>query len=207
MSLANVQFMGQQPSALMHIVMGMFEQTALHIAALPDNTSVVHALLSLQLLGQLAGGSHVSPISTMLLPHTGPPLDELEDVDDVDELLEAELDALVDDEVLEDDVEEALVDELVDELVAPLEEDVDELLEETSPEDEDVTSPELLMPPCPVVPPAPPSPPVFPDGSPMVPVHPIGSTTRAPKASMPRAKLWTRILSLKADFIRNTPLT
>lgn len=188
----------------MHIVMGMFEQTALHIAALPDNTSVVHALLSLQLLGQLAGGSHVSPISTMLLPHTGIlPLDELDEVDDVDELLDAELDALLDAELLEDEVEE----ELVEELVAPLEEDVDELLDETSPEEEDVTSPELLMPPCPVVPPAPPSPPVFPDGSPIVPVHPMGITTRAPKASVPRAKLWTRILSLKADFIRNTPLT
>lgn len=189
----------------MHIVMGIFEQTALHIAALPDKVSFVHALLSLQLLGQLAGGSQVSPISTMLLPHTGMlPLDELDEVDDVDELdelLDAELDALVDDELLEDDVE----DELVDELVAPLDEDVDELLEETSPEeDEDVTSPELLMPPCPVVPPAPP----FPSGvSPMVPMHPAGSTTRAPKASVPRAKLWTRILSLKADFIKNTPLT
>jgi hypothetical protein len=42
----------------------------LHAAALPVIESVVHATPSLQLVGQLAGGSHVSPDSTLPLPHT-----------------------------------------------------------------------------------------------------------------------------------------
>lgn len=177
LSMANVQLAGQHPSPLMHIVMGLFVHAALHVAALPLMESIVHALLSLQLVGQLAGGSHVSPASTILLPHTGIlPLDELLDA----ELLDAEL--------LDEPVE--LVDELVDDEVLPDE----ELLEETSPEDEDETSPELDMPPWPLNPPAPPSPPALPDGSPITPVHPACIMARTPNAGRPKARLWARIL-------------
>jgi len=132
LSLANAQPAGQQPSPLMHIVMGLFVHAASHVAALPLIESIVQALLSLQFIGQLAGGSQVSPASTILLPHTGIlPLDELLDAELLDEPVEL-LDALVE-----------LVDELDEDDVLP----EDELLEETSPEDEDETSPELDMPP------------------------------------------------------------
>jgi hypothetical protein len=112
--------------------MGLFVHAASHVAALPLIESIVQALLSLQFIGQLAGGSQVSPASTILLPHTGIlPLDELLDAELLDEPVEL-LDALVE-----------LVDELDEDDVLP----EDELLEETSPEDEDETSPELDMPP------------------------------------------------------------
>lgn len=179
MSIANVQLAGQHPSPLMHIVMGLLVHAALHIAALPLIESIVHALLSLQLVGQLAGGSHVSPTSTILLPHTGIlPLDELLD----DELLDAEL---LDEPVELLDALVELVDELVDDDVLPDE----ELVEETSPEDEEETSPELDMPPWPLDPPAPPSPPALPDGSPITPVHPACIMARTPNAGRPKARL------------------
>jgi hypothetical protein len=40
----------------------------LQLAALPVSASFVHAFPSLQLVGQLAFGSHVSPASTTLFP-------------------------------------------------------------------------------------------------------------------------------------------
>jgi hypothetical protein len=68
-SLVELQPGAQQPSPLMQVVIAVNLHTALHVAALPDNVSVVQALLSLQLVGQLDAGSHVSPVSTTPLPH------------------------------------------------------------------------------------------------------------------------------------------
>jgi len=68
LSVAEVQPEGQQPSPLLHMVMGSKVQAALHIIALPVRVSVVQALPSLHTVGQLAP-SQVSPASTTPLPH------------------------------------------------------------------------------------------------------------------------------------------
>jgi hypothetical protein len=62
---------GQQPSPDMQVAIVLLLQTTLQLAALPVKASVVQAFPSLQLAGQDAGGSQVSPVSTMLLPQTG----------------------------------------------------------------------------------------------------------------------------------------
>jgi hypothetical protein len=83
----------------------------LQVAALPVSTFVVQALLSLQLVGQLPGGSHVSLPSTTPLPHIGMlPLDELDELalPPDDEPLTDDEDALPpDDDELPDEEDES----------------------------------------------------------------------------------------------------
>ena len=71
LSFAAVQPLGQQPSLFVHALIGGYEHIELHMAALPVSTSRVQALPSLQLLGQVPMGSHVSPDSTTPFPHDG----------------------------------------------------------------------------------------------------------------------------------------
>jgi hypothetical protein len=166
----------------------------LHIAALPKSTFIVQALLSLQLVGQLAGGSHVSLPSTIPSPHTGPPLDEL---DEFDELL---LD--------EDDEEDTDEDELIEDEPPPLEDD------ETSPEEDPLLLEDELapfpVPPWPELLPAKPPllspPPIPPEAfSPITPVQPLGSTPMAPKRNVPIATLRTCRLWFVDRFMKKTP--
>jgi hypothetical protein len=67
-STVSSQPAGQQPSPSAHPEMGAELQAALQLAALPVNVSRVQSLLSSQSVGQEAGGSQVSPGSTMLFP-------------------------------------------------------------------------------------------------------------------------------------------
>jgi hypothetical protein len=62
--------LGQHPSPFLGAVMGVFRHLPVHLPAWPVSRSAVHTLLSLQLVGQLLGGSQVSPGSTVLLPQT-----------------------------------------------------------------------------------------------------------------------------------------
>jgi len=64
-----VQPEAQQPSPDTQAVIGVLVQVTLHSLAVPVRTSVVHALLSLQVVGQLP--SQVSLGSTVPLPHRG----------------------------------------------------------------------------------------------------------------------------------------
>jgi hypothetical protein len=64
-----LQPLGQHESPLAQTVIAGYVHCTLHIAALPVRTLLVHELPSSQLAGQLP--SHVSPISTTLLPHEG----------------------------------------------------------------------------------------------------------------------------------------
>ena len=66
-----LQPLGQQPSLLVQVVIGVWVHCTLQVPELPVMVSTVHGLLSLQLVGQVPGGSHVSPGSTTPLPHTG----------------------------------------------------------------------------------------------------------------------------------------
>jgi hypothetical protein len=67
-SVAASQPAGQQPSPSAQAVTGEKLQAASHDAELPVNASAVQSSPSSQLVGQLAGGSHVSPGSTTSLP-------------------------------------------------------------------------------------------------------------------------------------------
>lgn len=60
-SLLALQPEGQQPSPPAQAVIVVNTQSASQLAALPWRVSVVHTLLSLQLVGQVVGGSQVSP--------------------------------------------------------------------------------------------------------------------------------------------------
>jgi len=60
---------GQQPSPPVHAEMDGYVHSAVHTAAVPESTFIVHASESSQLVGQLLGGSQVSPASRRLLPH------------------------------------------------------------------------------------------------------------------------------------------
>jgi hypothetical protein len=64
---------GQQPSPLLQAVMGLWLHVTLQVAALPVSASTVQEFPSSQAVGQLKGGSQVSPVSTVLLPQTAPP--------------------------------------------------------------------------------------------------------------------------------------
>ena len=50
---------------------GVFVHLDVQVAALPDRVDVVHLLGAVQLVGQVLGGSQVSPVSTMPLPQQG----------------------------------------------------------------------------------------------------------------------------------------
>ncbi len=67
-SVAGVQPGGQQPSPGLHSVMGEKLQAALQLSALPESIPLVQTLPSLQLAGQVSGGSQVSPVSTKPSP-------------------------------------------------------------------------------------------------------------------------------------------
>lgn len=156
------------------------------------STFIVQALLSLQFVGQLAGGSQVSLPSTTASPHTGPPLDEL---DELEELLDEEDE---DDEELDEDEPPPL-----DEETSP--EDDPLLLDE----DELVTLPIPPWPdPLPAEPPTP-SPPPIPippvEFSPMTPVQPLESTPTAPKRNVPIATLRTGNSYFVVRFMGKTP--
>ena len=69
LSLLTSQAAGQQPSSLAHETMTVLEQAALQVAALPVMASRVHTFESSQSVGQVDGGSQVSPASTTPLPH------------------------------------------------------------------------------------------------------------------------------------------
>lgn len=60
--------LGQHPSPFAQEMIEVCEHAALQFAALPVRTSVVQALPSWQELGQLDGGSQVSPGSTTVFP-------------------------------------------------------------------------------------------------------------------------------------------
>jgi hypothetical protein len=68
LSEAEVHPDGQQPSPLMHDVMGVWPHDRLQFAALPVDESIVHEFMSSQVGGQVAGGSQVSPGSSTPLP-------------------------------------------------------------------------------------------------------------------------------------------
>jgi hypothetical protein len=70
-SLLASQPEGQQPSELTQLVMALKTQSAVQEPALPTRVSEVQTLPSLQLEGQLATGSQVSPDSTTALSQTG----------------------------------------------------------------------------------------------------------------------------------------
>lgn len=59
---------GQHPSPPVQAVTALCEQARLHVAALPEVTSVVQAIPSSQVDGQDEGGSQVSPASTTPFP-------------------------------------------------------------------------------------------------------------------------------------------
>jgi len=69
-SFDELQLEGQHPSPFVHEVMGLWSQVTLHVDGLPDMTSDVHGFPSSQLVGQLDGGSQVSPSSIAPLPHS-----------------------------------------------------------------------------------------------------------------------------------------
>jgi glutaredoxin-related protein len=71
LSTRALQLAGQQPSPPEHAVIAVCVHTRLQVAALPVCPSTVQAFPSLQVAGQLPGGSHVSGGSTTLLLHTG----------------------------------------------------------------------------------------------------------------------------------------
>ena len=60
---------GQQPSPPLHIVIADVVHDALQFALLPVRMSVVHVLPSLQVVGHVPGGSHVSFMSMLPSPH------------------------------------------------------------------------------------------------------------------------------------------
>jgi len=70
-SLLALHVGGQQPSLPTQTVMAVWLQATLQVSRPPVITSVVQALLSLQLAGQEDFGSQVSPLSTTPLPHFG----------------------------------------------------------------------------------------------------------------------------------------
>src|SRR6478752_2348706 len=73
-SLPRVQPVGQHRSAFVpeQVVIGTCRQAVLHVSEAPVSCSVVHGSpSSRQLVGQLLGGSHVSPAPTRLSPHFG----------------------------------------------------------------------------------------------------------------------------------------
>ena len=67
-SLFASQPLGQQPSPEVHAEIGVFEQSASQVEASPVRVSAVHTLPSSQLVGQLPGGSQVSPPSITPFP-------------------------------------------------------------------------------------------------------------------------------------------
>jgi hypothetical protein len=69
LSVAYVHVPGQQPSPSVQVVSAEVEHATLQFAADPVVRSLVQALLSLHVLGQLPGGSHVSFASTVPSPH------------------------------------------------------------------------------------------------------------------------------------------
>src|SRR5205823_3100328 len=71
LSVAAVQPEGQHPSPLTHVVMTAWTHAAVQVLALPVSVSVVQALPSVQLVGQLPtiAESQVSPDSTTPSPH------------------------------------------------------------------------------------------------------------------------------------------
>lgn len=71
LSLDVLQPEGQHPSLLVQEVIDVKVHSASQFAALPLSVSVVQLSLSLQLVGQVEGGSHVSPGSMTLLPQDG----------------------------------------------------------------------------------------------------------------------------------------
>jgi len=73
-SVPGVHPVGQQRSAFgpEQAVIGRWRQVALQVSADPVSCSVVHGSpSSAHLVGQLLGGSHVSPAPTRLSPHFG----------------------------------------------------------------------------------------------------------------------------------------
>jgi len=68
-SLFASQPAGQQPSPLEHVTTAVRTQATLQFSALPVVVSTVHALPSLHVVGQVPGGSQVSPGSITPLPH------------------------------------------------------------------------------------------------------------------------------------------
>jgi hypothetical protein len=60
-SFAAVHPAGQHPSAPAQVAIGVDTHSTSHVAALPVCPSVVHGLPSTHRLGQVDGGSHVSP--------------------------------------------------------------------------------------------------------------------------------------------------
>jgi len=70
-SVPDPQPLGQQPSLGPHEVMLVCLQLAVQLDAMPNRVSAVQLLLSLHEVGQLEGGSQVSPCSTTPLPQRG----------------------------------------------------------------------------------------------------------------------------------------
>jgi hypothetical protein len=70
LSVCSVQPLGQQPSPAVHALITFVSHTRLHASGVPDADTRMHALLAGH-LGQLSGGSQVSPGSVTPLPHTG----------------------------------------------------------------------------------------------------------------------------------------
>jgi len=74
LSVAEVQPVGQQWSAaaVEQVVIGTWRQAALQVSGLPTSTSAVHGSPSSgQVVGQVLGGSQVSPFPTWPSPQTG----------------------------------------------------------------------------------------------------------------------------------------
>ncbi len=71
LSVEESQPSGQQPSSSVHRVTGVAEQVASQVSALPTRVSVVQVSLSSQVVGQVDGGSQVSPGSTTPSPQVG----------------------------------------------------------------------------------------------------------------------------------------
>src|SRR5439155_21811148 len=73
-SMLALQPGAQQPSPLVHTMIGVCWQAAVQLLALPPKVSTVQGLPSLQAVmscGHEAGGSQVSPDSSTLLPQVG----------------------------------------------------------------------------------------------------------------------------------------
>lgn len=73
-SVPRVHPVGQHRSGFVpeHVVIGRWRQAALQVSEEPVSCSVVHGSPSSgQVVGQLLGGSHVSPAPTRLSPHFG----------------------------------------------------------------------------------------------------------------------------------------
>ena len=60
-SSASLHSLGQQPSPARHCMIGTCWQATLQLSELPVSVSTVQGSPSSQLVGQLDGGSHVSP--------------------------------------------------------------------------------------------------------------------------------------------------